>query len=383
MNQPAHWMSEEHLMFQDATRKFFSSELTPNTDAWREAGIVDRSFWKQAGEMGLLGASAPAELGGAGGDRGYDAIIAYEQGLTGDTGWGWGVHNISLHYILTYGTEEQKRRWVPGLISGDVIPAIAMTEPGTGSDLQAVKTTAIKDGDDYLINGSKTFITNGQSADLIIIVAKTDPAARGKGISLIVLDNQNTTGFERGRNLKKLGMKGNDTSELFFQDVRVPQANLLGGSEGKGFYQLMSQLAWERLQVGTIALGAMDAILIETLRYVRERKAFGKPIMEFQNTRFKLAEAKTKLEVTRSFINDCVSKLLINELDAATASMAKWWSSQMQCELADECLQLFGGYGYMLEYPIARYFADARVQKIYGGTNEIQKELIARSLENS
>ena len=378
--QPA-WMTEQHAQFQDATRKFFEAEIKPHCESWRENGIVDRTFWNKAGDVGLLGASAPEIWGGAGGDHGYDVIIAYELARIGEPSWGWSVHNICLHYILAYGSEEQKARWVPKLITGELVPAIAMTEPGTGSDLQAIKATAIKDDGDYLINGSKTFISNGQCADLVIVVAKTDPLARAKGISLIATETDNAPGFRRGRNLAKLGIKGQDTSELFFHDVRVPQRNLLGGQEGQGFVQLMSQLAWERLQIGVLALGAMDAILSDTLTFVQERKAFGRRLMDFQNTRFKLAEAKTKLEVTRSFIHDCVSKLIAGQLDAPTASMAKWWGSQMQCELADECLQLFGGYGYMLEYPITRHFADARAQKIYGGTNEIQKELIARSLD--
>ncbi|MBS0421055.1 MAG: acyl-CoA dehydrogenase family protein [Proteobacteria bacterium] len=375
------WMSREHEIFQDTTRKFFAAELTPNIERWRAQGMVDRAFWPKAAEFGLLGATAPEEWGGAGADRGYDVIIAYEQTRAGDTGWGWSVHNICLHYILAYGTAEQQARWVPRLISGEIIPAIAMTEPGTGSDLQSIQTTAIQDGSDYRLSGSKIFVSNGQSANLIIVAAKTDPQARARGISLIGVETDATGGFSRGRNLAKIGMKGQDTSELFFDQVRVPRANLLGGQEGRGFSQLMSQLAWERLVIGVLAVGAMDAMLAETLTHVRQRKAFDQRLMDFQNSRFKLAEAKTKLEVTRSFIDDCVARLLAGNLDAPTASMAKWWGSQMQCEVADECLQLFGGYGYMLEYPIAHFYADARVQKIFGGTNEIQKELIARSLD--
>jgi len=375
------WMEEEHLILQDSVRKFFDAELKPNLDKWRKAGIVDRAFWKKAGEQGLLGVAVPEEFGGMGASQAGDAIIGYEQARSGDSGWGWGVHNICLHYIVNYGTAEQKERWLPGLVSGDIVPAIAMTEPGTGSDLQSVQTYAAKDGNEYVINGSKTFITNGQTADIIIVVAKTDREARARGVSLIVVETAEAEGFRRGRNLEKLGMKGQDTSELFFEDVRVPPANLLGGEEGQGFYQLMRQLPWERLQIGIGALGACDFALGETLNYVKERKAFGQRVMDFQNTRFKLAECATKIEVTRAFIDKCVQKLIDGKLTAEDGSMAKWWGSQVQCDVIDECLQLHGGYGFMMEYPIARAYADARVQKIYGGTNEIQKELIARSLD--
>ncbi len=377
----ASWMEEEHVLLQQSVRKFFAEELVPNLDRWRNAGIVDREMWLKAGNAGFLGASVPVEYGGSGGTAAFDVVIAYEQARAGDSGWAWGVHNICTHYILGYGTEEQKTRWLPGLASGEIVPAIAMTEPGTGSDLQAVKTYAEKSGDDYVINGSKTFISNGQAADIVIVVAKTDKAARAKGISLVVVETENCKGFMRGRNLEKIGMKGQDTSELSFDDVRVPSSNLLGGKEGQGFIQLMSQLPWERLQIGVGALGASEMMVDETLSYVKERKAFGQRLMDMQNTRFKLAEAKTKLEVTRAFIDQCVEKLVRGDLDAATGSMAKWWGSQIQCEIADECLQLHGGYGYMMEYPIARAYADARVQKIYGGANEIQKELIARSMD--
>ena len=378
----AHWMTEDHLMFKESTRKFMEAEIAPNTDLWAEQGVVDRDFWLKAGSAGLLGASAPTEFGGAGVDQSFDAMTIYEQARVGDAGWGFGVHNICMHYILGYGNDQQRSRWLPGLIAGEIIPAIAMTEPGTGSDLQAVKTTATADGDDYVLNGSKIFITNGQQADIVIVVAKTDKEAGASGVSLIVLETSEVTGFQRGRNLKKLGMKGQDTSELFFEDVRVPRTNLLGQNEGRGFFQLMSQLGWERLVIGIGAIGAMDGMMSETIRYVKERKAFGQRLMDFQNTRFKLAEAKSKLEVTRSFVNECICKVIGGNLESVDGAMAKWWGSQMQCEVADECLQLFGGYGYMMEYPIAKAYADARVQKIYGGSNEIQKELIARSLDD-
>ena len=377
----AAWMTEEHLMFKESTRRFFETELAPHAERWAEQGQVDRDFWNKAGEAGLLGASAPEEFGGAGVDRSFDAITTYEQARAGDSGWGFGVHNICMHYFTAYGNDEQKARWLPGLISGEIVPAIAMTEPGTGSDLQAVRTSADKDGDDYIINGSKIFITNGQQADLVIVVAKTDKDAGGKGISLIVVETANAEGFQRGRNLKKLGMKGQDTSELFFENVRVPQANLLGEEEGQGFIHLMLQLGWERLAIGVGAIGAMDGVIEDTVRYVQDRKAFKRRLMDFQNTRFKLAEAKSKADVTKAYVNECVVKLIEGKLDAVDGATAKWWGSQMQCEVVDECLQLHGGYGYMMEYPVARAYADSRVQKIYGGANEIQKELIARSLD--
>ncbi len=376
------WMTEEHLMFKESTRKFMEAEIVPHTERWAEQGMVDRDFWYKAGEAGLLGASAPVEFGGAGVDQSFDALTTYEQARSGDAGWGFGVHNICLHYVVAYGNEEQKARWLPGLISGEIVPAIAMTEPGTGSDLQAVRTSAEKDGDDYIINGSKIFITNGQQADIVIVVAKTDKDAGGRGISLIVVETADAEGFERGRNLKKLGMKGQDTSELFFENVRVPRANLLGDEEGQGFIHLMLQLGWERLAIGIAAIGAMDSMIDETLSYVKDRKAFGKRLMDLQNTRFKMAEAKSKLDVTKAYINECMVKLIAGELGPVEGATAKWWGSQMQCEVADECLQLHGGYGYMMEYPIARSYADSRVQKIYGGANEIQKELIARSLDD-
>ncbi len=374
-------MTEEHLMFKESTRRFMEAELAPHMGRWADQGIVDRDFWLKAGKAGLLGASAPTEFGGVGADKSFDALTMYEQARVGDAGWGFGVQNICIHYLIAYGDENQKAQWLPGLINGEIVPAIAMTEPGTGSDLQAVKTTAVADGGDYVINGSKIFITNGQLADIVIVVAKTDREAGAKGVSLIAVETAGAEGFQRGRNLKKLGMKGQDTSELFFENVRVPQTNLLGGQEGRGFFQLMDQLGWERLVIGIGAIGAMDGMLSETLRYVRNRSAFGTRLMDFQNTRFKLAEAKSKLEVTRSFINECMAKVIDGSLESVDGAMAKWWGSQMQCEVADECLQLHGGYGYMMEYPIARAYADSRVQKIYGGTNEIQKELIARSLD--
>ncbi len=377
----ATWFNDDHRLYADSVSRFFADHLVPNIDRWSDAGVVDRSFWHQVGDAGILGASIPVHYGGAGGDLVFDAITAYEQARCGDSGWGFAIQSIVIQYVQAFATEEQQARWLPRLASGEAVAALAMTEPGTGSDLQSVQTSAIKDGNQYRINGSKIFITNGQTADLICLVAKTNKDEGARGVSLIMLETEELGGFHRGRNLKKIGMKSQDTSELFFEDVKVPQTNLLGTEEGQGFYQLMQQLPWERLSIGITALGAMDCALEETIRYVQERKAFDRRVMDFQNTRFKLAEIKTKIEVTRSFINDSVTQLGAGTLDAATASMAKWWGSQMQCEVIDECLQLHGGYGYMMEYPIARLYTDARVQKIYGGTNEIMKELIARSID--
>jgi alkylation response protein AidB-like acyl-CoA dehydrogenase len=375
------WMEEEHILLANAVRKFFAAELAPHTARWRKNGVVDRDFWRKAGQAGLMGGSVPTEYGGSGGDYSHDTVVIIEHAGTDDSGWGFGIQNIVIHYVMAFGTPEQKQRWLPGLVSGEIVAALAMTEPGTGSDLQAVRTRADRAGNSYVINGSKTFITNGQTTELICLVAKTDPGQGAKGISLIMVETEGAEGFTRGGKMEKLGLKAQDTAELFFEDVRVPQTNLLGLEEGQGFYQLMKQLPWERLMLGIAAVKACDVMIAQTLAYVRERKVFGKRVMDFQNTRFKLAEAKTKTEVLRAFIDRCVEKLLKNELDTATASMAKFWGSQVRCEIADECLQLHGGYGYMMEYPIARAYADARIQKIYGGTNEIMKDLIARAMD--
>ncbi len=375
------WASEEHGMFAEMVRRFFAEEMAPNIDSWVEAGVVGRDFWHKAGAAGILGGAVAEEHGGAGGDIGFDAIALYEQARLGDVNWGMGIQSIVIHYIVAYGTEEQKARWLPGLVSGETIGALAMTEPSTGSDLKAIRTSAAREGNLYRLNGSKIFITNGGSADLVITVARTDPEAGTRGISLIVVEPGEVEGFSRGKPLKKLGMKGNDTAELFYEDVKVPLTNLLGEEEGQGFYQLMKQLPWERLLIAIQALGAMDFALAETVRYVQERKAFGQRIMDFQNTRFKLAECRTRTEVLRAFTTQSIGRLIDGTLDAATASMAKLYGSEAQGKVVDECLQLFGGYGYMAEYPISRAYADARVQRIYGGTNEIMKELIARSLD--
>lgn len=372
-------MTDEHEAYGDMLRRFFADELTPNLERWRKSRQIDREFWNKAGAAGILGATMLEEFGGVGGPRSLDAVTILEQGRTGDSCWGFGIHNFVMHYILNYGDDKQRARWLPRMVMGELVAALAMTEPGTGSDLQRIRTTAIADGSGYVINGSKTFITNGQLANMICLVARTGDCGHG-GISLFILETDGLQGFRRGRNLEKLGQKAQDTAELYFDDVRVGADTLLGGVEGRGFYQMMEQLPWERLSVGLIAVGACELAIQLTLDYVKQRSAFGKTVFDFQNTRFKLAEAQTKLAVSRAFIDECVMKLDEGRLDVPTAAMAKWWLSQTQCEITDECLQLHGGYGYMDEYPICRLFADARVQKIYGGTNEIMKDLIARSL---
>jgi len=375
------WMGEDVAMLYDMATRFLTEEIAPKYDDYEKAEIVERAAWEKAGEAGLLCASMPEEYGGAGGTFAHESAIAEALGHVGTDGFGIALHNaIVAPYILHYGSEEQKKRWLPRMATGELIGAIAMTEPGAGSDLQGVKTRAEKHGNQYSISGSKTFITNGQNANLIIVVTKTDPSQGAKGTSLIVVETDEVEGFRRGRNLDKIGLKANDTSELFFEDVRVPTANLLGSEEGQGFVQLMQQLPQERLLVGAQAIAMAERALAVTIDYVKERKAFGKAILDFQNTQFKLAELKTEATIGRVFYNDCVARHIDGGLDPVTASMAKYWLTELQCKVADECLQLFGGYGYMNEYPIARMWRDARVQRIYGGTNEIMKLLIARSL---
>ncbi|MGN6142328.1 MAG: acyl-CoA dehydrogenase family protein [Mesorhizobium sp.] len=375
------WVTEDVAMLYDMAHRFLSDEIAPHYDAYEKNEIVDRSAWEKAGAAGLLCASMPEEYGGAGGTFAHESAIIEAIGHVGVDGFGIGLHNaIVAPYILHYGSEEQKKKWLPRMASGELIGAIAMTEPGAGSDLQGVKTRAEKVGNQYRINGSKTFITNGQNANLIVVVTKTDPAKGAKGTSLIVVETDEVEGFERGRNLDKIGLKANDTSELFFNDVAVPTANLLGAEEGQGFIQLMQQLPQERLMIGTTAIAMAERALAATIDYVKERQAFGQKIIDFQNTQFKLAELKTEITIGRTFYNDCVARHIAGGLDPSTASMAKYWLSDLQGRVVDECLQLFGGYGYMNEYPIARMYRDARVQRIYGGTNEIMKLLIARSL---
>ena len=377
----APWLGEDVGMVRETTEKFVAAEILPHYDSFEENGLIPRSVWEKAGANGLLCASMPEEYGGAGGTYAHEAAIIEALGHTGADGFGAALHSgIVAPYILHYGSEEQKQNWLPRLASGELIGAIAMTEPGAGSDLQGVKTSAARDGNHYKINGSKTFITNGQNANLIIVVAKTDPSAGARGTSLIVVETDEVDGFERGRNLDKIGLKANDTSELFFNDVRVPTASLLGTEEGQGFVQLMQELPQERLIIANQAIAAIERALAITIDYVKERKAFGKAIIEFQNTQFKLAQLKAEAVQARVFTDWCVGQHLEGKLDSATASMAKMLTTDLQCRLVDDCLQLFGGYGYMNEYPIARMFRDARVQRIYGGTNEVMKLLIARSL---
>ena len=378
------WMDEELSIMRDAVRKFIEKEFSPVTKRWEEQGFVDRDAWLKAGESGLLCASIPEKWGGGGGNFKHEMVLVEELAYAHVTGFGNGVHSgIVAHYINSYGTEDQKAKWLPRMASGEIVSAIAMSEPGTGSDLQSVATTAIKSGGEYRLNGQKTFITNGMTANLICVVAKTDPSEAAKGVSLIMLETENVEeagGFKRGRNLEKLGMKAQDTAELFFDDVSVPSENLLGAGEGKGFIQLMEQLPQERLIIAAGACAVIESALQITSEYVKERRAFGKRILDFQNTQFKLAERFTEAKLARTFVDQCAMQLADGKLDGATAAMAKWWTTQKQCEIIDECLQFFGGYGYMMEYPIAKMYADSRVQKIYGGSNEIMKMLIAREI---
>ncbi|MCI4646507.1 MAG: acyl-CoA dehydrogenase family protein [Hyphomonadaceae bacterium] len=380
--KPATWRQDEEIsIFSDAAGQFFERECVPHVQDWRKAGIVPREIWTKAGQAGLLGASISEEYGGAGGDFRHEAIIIEQLQWKGVDGFGITLHNaIVAPYIEAYGTEEQKRRWLPKLASGELVAAIAMTEPGTGSDLQSIKTTAKKDGNGYVVNGQKTFITNGQTANFILVCAKTDSAEGAKGVSIVCVETDEAEGFRRGRNLEKLGQHAADTSELFFDDVKVPADNLLGEAEGRGFFQLMEKLPQERQIVAAQGMGMIERALSETIAYVKDRKAFGKSILEFQNTQFKLAECKTEATVAKVFVDRCTQLLVDGELDSATASMAKYWVTDLQCKIIDECLQLHGGYGYMDEYPIAQMYGDARVQRIYGGTNEIMKVLIARTL---
>lgn len=375
------WMGEDVAMVRDMAGRFFEDKLLPRYDEFEEAEMVSRDAWEQAGENGLLCAAMPEEFGGAGGSYAHEAAIIEALGHSGVDGFGIALHSaIVAPYIYHYGSQEQKERWLPRLASGELIGAIAMTEPAAGSDLQGVKTTAAKSGNQYVINGSKTFITNGQHANLIIVVAKTDPSQGAKGTSLLIVETDEVEGFERGRNLDKIGLKANDTSELFFNEVKVPTANLIGSDEGQGFYQLMQQLPQERLIIANQAISAIERALALTIEYVKERTAFGKRILDFQNTQFVLAQLKAEAVQAKVFTDWCVGRHLDGGLDPATASMAKLLTTDLQCKVMDECLQLFGGYGYMNEYPIARMFRDARVQRIYGGTNEIMKVLISRTL---
>lgn len=373
----------DHEAFRDSFRRFMDKEIAPFHADWEEQGYVDREVWRKAGENGFLCMSMPEEYGGAGADKLYSVAQIEELNAAGFSGIGYSLHSeIVAPYILHYGTEAQKQKYLPKLASGEMVGAIAMSEPAAGSDLQGVKSTALKQADgSYLLNGSKTFITNGWHADLVVVVAKTNPAAGAKGTSLLLVE-RGMPGFEKGKRLKKLGMKAQDTSELFFDNVKVPAENLLGAEpyENKGFICLMEQLPWERMQIAIGAIAAAQAAIDWTVAYVKERKVFGQPVASFQNTRYKLAELQTEVQVARVFVDKCTELLVQDKLDTATASMAKYWCTDLQCKVMDECVQLFGGYGYMWEYPITRAYADARVQRIYGGTNEIMKEVISRAM---
>ncbi len=374
--------NSDHVAFRDSFRRFLDNEVAPFHADWEEQGYVDRAVWNKAGENGFLCTSMPEEFGGAGADKLFSVIEMEELGRSGFSGIGYSLHSeIVAPYLLHYGTEAQKQKFLPKLASGEMVSAIAMSEPAAGSDLQGVKTRAIREGNHYVLNGSKTFITNGWHADLVIVVAKTNPAAGAKGTSLLLIE-RGMPGFETGKRLKKIGLKAQDTAELFFNDVKVPLENLLGEEafENRGFICLMEQLPWERLQIAITAVSSAQAAIEWTTAYVKERKVFGQPVANYQNTRYKLAEMQTEVQIAQIFLDKCTELLMVDKLDTATASMAKYWTTDLQCKVMDECVQLHGGYGYMWEYPIARAYADARVQRIYGGTNEIMKEVISRSM---
>jgi len=376
---PRTLFSPEHETFRDSARRFMEEEVKPHDEKWQEQGYVDREVWLKAGKNGFLCMSMPEEYGGAGADRLYSMVLIEEQARANNSSLGWGLHSeIVAPYLLNYGSETLKKKYLPRMASGEMIGAIAMSEPGAGSDLQGVKTNAIRKGDRYVVNGSKTFITNGWNCDLVIVVAKTDPTKGAKGTSLVVVDTS-MKGFTKGKRLKKMGLKGQDTAELFFDNVEVPSENLIG-QENNGFVYLMQELPWERMQIAIAAVAKTEAAIRWTIDYVRERKAFGKPVASFQTTRFKLAELTTEAQVARVFVDRCMELLLAKKLDTATASMAKYWATDMEGKVLDECLQLHGGYGFMWEFPISQAYVDARVTRIYGGTNEIMKEVISRSM---
>ena len=374
------WNDEEVECFRESWVRFVETEMQPQDAEARKRGHVGHKLWRRAGELGFLCVDIPEEWGGAGGDFRHQAILHEEMARRALSGMSIGVHVIAAHYLLNHGTEEQKRRYLPRMAKGELVGAIAMTEPGAGSDLQAIRTRAERHGNQYTLNGSKTFISNGYLAELVVVVSKTDPAERARGISLMLVETKDCAGFRVGRLLDKIGLKAQDTAELFFDDVRVPGDNLLGGVEGQGFYQLMHDLPYERMMIGVGAMAVMEGAYRATLDYVRDRQAFGRPIADFQNTRFKLAEVATQIMVGRAFIDRCVDQLLTGMLDPATAAMPKLWASETEGRVIDELLQLHGGYGFMNEFLIARMYADARIARIFGGTNEIMKEVIARAL---
>ncbi|MER1967116.1 acyl-CoA dehydrogenase family protein [Castellaniella sp. GW247-6E4] len=371
---------EELVIFRDHVRRFIAKELAPHEDRWAEQQYPDREAWEKLGEMGMLLSDVPDLYGGGGATFAHECVVLEELARVPVNSLAVSVHDIVAHYILSYGSEEQKLHWLPAMACGKKIAAIGMSEPGAGSDLQSIKTNAVRDGGEYIINGSKTFISNGYMADLICLAAKTDQAAGARGISLIIVETEGLKGFRCGRILNKLGRKGQDTSELFFDDVRVPVGNLLGPDEGAGFAQMMEQLPWERTIIAAEAVAVMERAVEITTQYTKDRRAFGAPLFAKQNTRFKLAECATFAKIARIFLTDCICRVMAGTLDNSTASMAKWWTTQMEFEVTDECLQLHGGYGYMMEYPIAKLFADGRLMRIAGGSNEIMKEVIARAL---
>ncbi|MBP1605471.1 MAG: acyl-CoA dehydrogenase [Acidobacteria bacterium] len=375
------WMNDDLAIFRKSVRQFLRAEFLPHEDRWRAQHHIDREAWLKAGQAGFLLADVPEEYGGGGGTFAYTAVVLEELGYAPVTSFGCSVQEIVAHYVLAYGSETQRRAWLPRMAAGEMVGAIGMTEPGAGSDLQGIKTTARREGDHYVIDGSKTFITNGWHADLICLAVKTDPAQRGaRAISLIMVETKDLAGYRVGRTLEKIGQHGQDTCELFFDGVRVPAANLLGSIEGQGFAQMMEQLPYERLLIAVSAVATMELAVDITTQYAKDRKLFGGTLMNLQHTRFALAECKTEAHIGRVFLDSCIERLMAGTLDTATASMAKWWLTDKQCAIADACLQLHGGYGYMVEYPIARIWADSRVQRIYAGANEIMKELVARSL---
>ncbi len=374
------WLDEDLKLFRENVARFIETEMVPHDAKWRKQHHVDRDIWRKAGDMGLLCLDLPAEYGCGGGDFRHEVVMYEELSRRAISGFGQGVHSMCAHYVYNYGTEEQKQRWLPRLAKGELIGAIAMTEPGAGSDLQGIRTRAVREGDHYRINGSKIFITNGGSASLLMLVTRTNPTERKRGLSLIMVETENLKGYRVGRVLDKMGMPAQDTAELFFEDVLVPADGLLGSEEGQGMYQLMGDLPYERLVIALCGVGAMEGAVAETSKYVKERKAFGQTIGDMQTIRHKLAEVATLTRVARVFVDDCIQKLLEGKLDNETASMAKYWVTDTQQQVLDECVQMHGGYGYMNEYLVCRMFADSRVQRIYGGTNEIMKELIARSV---
>lgn len=374
------WEDEELIIFRESVQKFMTIEVAPNDRKWREQKHVDKELWTKAGEMGLLLTDIPEAHGGMGCDFRYEAVVLEEMARIAHSGWNTAVHSIVAQSINAHGTEGQKQKYLPKMARGELIGAIALTEPGAGSDLQNIKMRAERDGDGYALNGSKLFISNGYSAGLIAVACKTEPNVGGKGISMFLVETQDLEGFRVGRVLEKIGMHAQDTAELFFDGVHVHHENLLGGTEGQGFYQLMGDLAYERTQIAVMAAAGMEGALNTTIEYTKQREAFGQPVFDFQNTRFKLAEIKTVCHIARLFADDCVEKLISGKLDSVTASMAKYWLTEKHCEVLDQCLQLHGGSGYMTEYEIARRYVDARVTPIFGGTNEIMREIIARSL---